>query len=73
MGWTSSRDPVQGMTLKFENKIEAIKFANEQGWAYEVTDEGTDDDDSSSSKIKPKKYADNFLYSSKKLKIIKTK
>ncbi len=71
MGWTSSRDPVQGMTLKFENKIEAIKFANEQGWAYEVKDEGTDDDDSSSSKIKPKNYADNFLYSSKKLKIIK--
>lgn len=66
MGWTSSRDPVQGMTLKFENKEDAVKYAQEQGWAYEVKED-------EEIPMKPKSYSDNFLYSAKKLKIIKTK
>lgn len=66
MGWTSSRDPVQAMILKFENKEEAIKYAQKQGWAYEVKE-------TEEPAPKPKSYADNFLYSAKKLKIIKTK
>lgn len=66
MGWSSSRDPVQGTNLKFESKEEAIKFAKDQGWAYEVKE-------SEEVPMKPKNYAENFLYSSKKLKLIKTK
>ena len=66
MGWSSSRDTVQGITLKFESKEDAIKYAQEQGWAYEVKED-------KQTPIRPKNYADNFLYSAKKLKIIKTK
>jgi NADH dehydrogenase (ubiquinone) Fe-S protein 4 len=66
MGWSSSRDPIQGTNLKFENKEEAIKYAKDQGWAYEVKE-------SEEIPLRPKSYAENFLYSSKKLKMIKTK
>lgn len=66
MGWTSSRDPVQGVTLKFENKEDAVKYAQEQGWAFEVKED-------EQIPKRPKNYAENFLYSPKKLKIIKTK
>lgn len=66
MGWTSSRDPMQGVSLKFESKEDAIKYAKEQGWAYEVKED-------EQIPMRPKSYADNFLYSAKKLKIIKTK
>lgn len=68
MGWTSSRDPVQGMNLKFESREDAVKYAQEQGWAYEVKDKEGEEPE-----MKPKSYAENFLYSAKKLKIIKTK
>ena len=66
MGWTSSRDPIQGLSLKFECKEDAIKYAKEQGWAYELKED-------EKIPMRPKSYSDNFLYSSKKLKIIKTK
>lgn len=66
MGWSSSRDPIQGINLKFESKEEAVKYAKDQGWAYEVKE-------SEEVPLRPKSYAENFLYSSKKLKIIKTK
>lgn len=66
MGWTSSRDPIQALNLKFTTKDEAIKYAQDQGWAFEVKED-------EEVPLRPKSYADNFLYSSKKLKIIKTK
>jgi NADH dehydrogenase (ubiquinone) Fe-S protein 4 len=66
MGWTSSRDPVQGISLKFNSKEEAIAYANHQGVAYEVNEPEP-------VPSRPKSYAENFLYSPKKLKIIKTK
>ena len=66
MGWTSSRDPVQSLNLKFESKEEAKKYAEEQGWAFEVKEY-------EEIPLRPKNYAENFLYSTKKLKIIKTK
>lgn len=67
MGWTSSRDPVQAMQLKFKSKEEAVEYAKEQGWAYEVKQPHEP------VQLKPKSYADNFKYSSGKLKMIKTK
>ena len=66
MGWTSSRDPIQGTNLKFESKEEAVKYAKDQGWAFEVKED-------EKIPLRPKNYSENFLYSSKKLKIIKTK
>lgn len=66
MGWTSSRDPIQGTNLKFTTKEEAVKYAQDQGWAFEVKE-------AEEVPLRPKSYADNFLYSAKKLKIIKTK
>lgn len=66
MGWTSSRDSIQGTSLKFATKEEAVKYAQDQGWAFEVKEPEV-------ISARPKSYAENFLYSAKKLKIIKTK
>lgn len=66
MGWSSSRDPIQGVTLKFTNKEDAVKYAQDQGWAVQVKDEPLPP-------RRPKSYAENFTYSPGKLKIIKTK
>lgn len=66
MGWSSSRDPVQALTLKFDSSQEAIRYAQSEGWAYEVKED-------KETILKPKNYAENFAYSKGKLKIIKTK
>lgn len=66
MGWTSSRDPVQAVQFTFPTKEHAITYAQQQGWAYEVAE--ADDP-----VRRPKNYAENFTYSSGKLRIIKTK
>lgn len=67
IGWTSSRDSVQALQLKFETLEAAVQHARDQGWAFEVHERPVE------SKLRPKSYAENFLYSSGKLKIIKTK
>jgi NADH dehydrogenase (ubiquinone) Fe-S protein 4 len=67
MGWAGSRDPLQTLRLKFNTREEAILYAKEQGWAYEVTERPKDE------VAKAKSYSDNFLYSPGKLKLIKTK
>lgn len=66
MGWTSSRDPVQGVALKFETQEQAVRFAERQGWECSIRSGQQDD-------WKRKSYADNFLYSAEKLKLIRTK
>jgi NADH dehydrogenase (ubiquinone) Fe-S protein 4 len=66
MGWSSSRDPIQGVSLKFAAQEEAVAYAKEQGWAFEVKSDWKPT-------RKPKSYAENFTYSSSELKIIKTK
>ncbi len=66
MGWSSSRDPVQGVSLKFATSEEAVAYAKEQGWAYEVKPD-------LQPTRRPKNYAENFKYSPGELKIIKTK
>lgn len=66
MGWTSSRDPVQAIVLRFDDRESAIRFAERQGWDYSVREPN---------KALPKKksYAENFLYSASKLKLIRPK
>jgi hypothetical protein len=57
MGWTSTRDPVTQVQLKFETKEKAIDFAVRNGYEYEVEEEPL---------VPPanpgKDYADNFRH-----------
>lgn len=66
MGWQSSADFMQGTHMNFKTKEDAVKFAEKQGYEYIVQDPNK-------RKIYPKAYANNFLWSSKKLKHIRTK
>lgn len=66
MGWTSSNDPVQGLLLDFESKEAAVNYASNLNLDYEI-------EEPNEREIRFKSYADNFVYSPGKLKIIKTK
>jgi NADH dehydrogenase (ubiquinone) Fe-S protein 4 len=66
MGWQSSADFMQGTNVNFKSKEDAIRFAEKQGYEYYVQEPN-------SRKIVPKVYANNFLWSDKKLKHIRTK
>lgn len=66
MGWQSSADFMQGCRLQFNSKEEAVAFANKQGYEYFVQEPND-------RVFKPKAYANNFVHSPKRLKIIRTK
>ncbi|KAL8698339.1 MAG: hypothetical protein Q9224_001894 [Gallowayella concinna] len=66
MGWQSSADFLQGTHLNFKSKEDAIQFAQKQGYEYFVQEPNE-------RRIIPKAYANNFMYSPKKLKKIPTK
>lgn len=66
IGWQSSGDFMQGTHINFKSKEDAIHFAEKQGYEYFVQEPN-------SRKIAPKAYANNFLYTPKKLKHIRTK
>ncbi|KAM3578552.1 ndufs4 NADH dehydrogenase Fe-S protein subunit [Umbelopsis sp. WA50703] len=66
MGWASSSDYQQSLTMKFGHKEDAIAFAEKQGWNYYVQEP-------KEIKFVKKSYADNFKYSPGKLRNIKTK
>ena len=66
MGWQSSADFMQGTNMDFNSKDDAIRFAEKQGYEYFVQEPN-------SRKIAPKAYANNFLWTDKKLKHIRTK
>jgi hypothetical protein len=66
MGWQSSADFMQGTHMNFKSKEDAIRFAEKQGYEYFVQEPN-------SRRIIPKAYANNFLWSDKKLKHIRTK
>ncbi len=53
MGWTSSADMTQQLSLTFETRDEAVAFAEKHGIAYQVVEPKT-------RRIRPKSYADNF-------------
>jgi len=55
MGWVSSEDTLNQVKLKFENREDAIAYAEKQGWEYTVTVERD-------RKVKPRSYMDNFKY-----------
>ncbi|KAG1140221.1 hypothetical protein G6F37_004223 [Rhizopus arrhizus] len=66
MGWASSSDYQQSLTMKFNTKEAAIKFAEKQGWKYYVQEPKTP-------KFVVKAYGDNYKYSPNKLRLFKTK
>ncbi|KAF5369486.1 hypothetical protein D9758_002758 [Tetrapyrgos nigripes] len=66
MGWASSADYMQGTRITFRSKEDAIHFAEKQGWDYYVQPSGA-------KRIPPKNYAENYLYRSDKLRLMKTK
>ena len=66
MGWQSSADFMQGTHVNFKSKDDAIRFAEKQGYEYFVQEPNE-------RKVVPKAYANNFLWSDKKLKHIRTK
>lgn len=57
---------MQGTHINFSSKEDAIHFAEKQGYEYFVQEPN-------SRKFAPKAYANNFLYSARKLKHIRTK
>ncbi|KAJ3353510.1 hypothetical protein GGF32_002989 [Allomyces javanicus] len=66
MGWASSADYMQGSFLKFRTEEEAIRFAERQGWQYEVVEPAE-------VKFTKKVYAKNFTFVPGKLRYIHTK
>jgi len=57
---------MQGTHINFKSKEDAIAFAEKQGYEYFVQEPNT-------KKFAVKAYANNFLWSDKKLKHIRTK
>jgi hypothetical protein len=55
MGWSSARDTLNQVRMKFESLDEAKKFADAQGFDYVVAEP-------QERSFKPKNYADNFRY-----------
>jgi hypothetical protein len=55
MGWTSSRDTLRQVRLRFDTKEEAIAYAERHGIAYSVSEPRRYE-------VRPKSYADNFRY-----------
>jgi hypothetical protein len=55
MGWTSSRDTMNQVVLRFETKEEAMAYAHKQGWMYTL-------DEPKLRTVRPRAYADNFAY-----------
>lgn len=66
MGWQSTADFMQGTHLIFKSREDAILFAEKQGYEYFVQEPNE-------RKFVPKAYANNFMHSPKKLKIVRTK
>merc|ERR1712093_382774 len=66
MGWASSADYMQGTHVKFSTKEDAVRFAEKQGWSWFLQEPHMP-------KFTPKSYSNNFLYSPKKLRYIRTK
>jgi hypothetical protein len=55
MGWTSSNNTRQQVTLRFDTKEEAIAYAEREGYAYVV-------EEPKPRRLQVKAYADNFRY-----------
>ncbi|BEJ13467.1 hypothetical protein CspHIS471_0306410 [Cutaneotrichosporon sp. HIS471] len=66
MGWQSSADYMQGTSLAFRTREDAIRFAERQGWDYYISEP-------KKARIPPKSYADNYNHVAGALRICHTK
>lgn len=66
IGYQGTSDYMHCTDLKFDTKEAAIRFAESQGWDYEVSEPHK-------RKFEVKQYAFNFVHSKKPLKIIRCK
>ncbi|KAI9779456.1 MAG: hypothetical protein M1816_003508 [Peltula sp. TS41687] len=66
MGWQSTGDFTHATHLDFKSKEDAIRFAEKQGYEYFVQEH-------QERKFVPKAYANNFVHSPRKLRVIRTK
>lgn len=55
MGWVSSEDTNNQVQLKFNSSEEAVAYAKEQGWDYQVAV-------ARERKVRPRNYMDNFKF-----------
>ncbi|MCH8112112.1 MAG: ETC complex I subunit [Proteobacteria bacterium] len=55
MGWTSSADMPQQVSLSFESRDQAVAFADKRGIPYYV-------EEPQLQTVRPKSYAENFRY-----------
>jgi ETC complex I subunit conserved region len=55
MGWTSTSDTQEQVTLRFDTRDDAIAYAQREGLAYTVTVE-------SPARMNKKSYSDNFRW-----------
>lgn len=55
MGWTSSADMPQQVSLRFESRDQAVAFADKRGIPYHV-------EEPQRRAVQPKSYAANFRY-----------
>lgn len=53
MGWTSSGDMKQQLSITFETKEEAVAFAEREGITYQLQEP-------KARQVRPKSYAENF-------------
>ena len=62
MGWTSTSDPLSNthMTLEFGTREDAVRFAERNGWKYEVSEVAKPN--LTIVTKGPKKYSDNFVW-----------
>ena len=58
MGWTSSRDRKQQLSIRFHTKEEAIAYCEREGIPYQVFEPHVP-------KARPKSYSDNFRFDRK--------
>lgn len=55
MGWVSSGDTLNQVSLKFDSRDEAIAFAENKNWEYVVTQPRE-------RRVTPRNFGDNFRY-----------
>ena len=75
IGWTSSRDAMQALNMRFGKVEEARRFAEKQGWDIELIGdkESVEMEKRRVAALRPKSYSENFKHSTGKLKVIPTK
>ncbi|MDR3436482.1 ETC complex I subunit [Telmatospirillum sp.] len=56
MGWNGSRDTLSQIRMRFDNKDEAVAFAERERLTFTLIDEKP------AKPVKPKSYADNFRF-----------